>query len=132
MSTGRARVLRLCGAALLLLGGAIHLWLNLDDYGTEDIGRAFAANAGVSALVAAYLVLRDDWIGPVAGIAVSAGSLGAFVLSRQSEGVLGFSESSYTNPSPEALLTVLAEVLAIVVLGLAVVEERRATSSPRS
>ena len=53
-------VLRLVGAVLVLAGGAIHLKLNLDDYGNDDILRAFALNAAASALVAAYLVLRDD------------------------------------------------------------------------
>ena len=61
-------MLRLVGAVLVLVGGAIHLKLNLDDYGNEDILMAFALNAAASALVAAYLVLRDDVVGPLAGI----------------------------------------------------------------
>ena len=44
-----ARVLRLVGAVLVLAGGAIHLKLNLDDYGNDDILRAFALNAAASA-----------------------------------------------------------------------------------
>lgn len=56
------------GAVLVLAGGAIHLELNLDDYGNEDILEAFALNAPASALVAAYLVLRDDVVGPLTGI----------------------------------------------------------------
>ena len=135
---GRARVLRLVGAVLVLLGGAIHLKLNLDDYGNDDILRAFALNAAASALVAAYLVLRDDIVGPIAGLAVSIGSLGAFAMSRRGDGLLDFREVGW-NPSPEAALTVAIEVAAVVVLALALVEIRRssvaepmATASPQS
>ena len=39
----RARMLRLVGAALMLAGGAIHLELNLDDYGNDQILMAFNA-----------------------------------------------------------------------------------------
>ncbi len=127
----RSRMLRLAGAVLVLIGGAVHLKLNLDDYGTEDIARTFALNAGVSALVAAYLVLRDDILGPLAGIAVSVGTLIAFGLSRQGDGILDFREVGF-NPSPDAAITVIVEVLAIVVLALAALQTQRATSSPRS
>jgi len=134
---GRARVLRLVGAVLVLLGGAIHLKLNLDDYGNDDILKAFALNAAASALVAAYLVLRDDIAGPIAGLAISIGSLGAFAMSRRGDGLLDFREVGW-NPSPEAALTVAIEVAAVVVLALALVEIRRssttsvATASPQS
>ena len=135
---GRARVLRLVGAVLVLLGGAVHLKLNLDDYGNDDILKAFALNAAASALVAAYLVLRDDIVGPIAGLAVSIGSLGAFAMSRRGDGLLDFREVGW-NPSPEAVLTVAIEVAAVVVLALVLVEIRRsstaepmATASPQS
>ena len=111
----RARVLRLAGAVLVLAGGAIHLKLNLDDYGNDDILMAFALNAAASALVAAYLVLRDDLIGPLAGLALSLGSLGAFAMSRRGDGILGFREVGW-NPSPEAAVTVIVELAAVVVL----------------
>lgn len=126
----RSRALRLLGAVLVLIGGAVHLKLNLDDYGTEDIARTFAVNAGVSALVAAYLVLRDDIIGPLAGIAVTVGTLIGFALSRQGDGILDFRETGFE--APYSLLTVVLEVLALIVLAVAVVETARTTSSPRS
>ncbi len=127
----RSRMLRLVGAVLVLIGGAVHLKLNLDDYGTEDIARTFAINAGASALVAAYLVLRDDILGPLAGIAISVGTLIAFGLSRQGDGILDFREVGF-NPSPDAAITVVVEVLALIVLALAAIQTQRATSSPRS
>jgi hypothetical protein len=126
----RARTLRLAGAALVLLGGSLHLKLQLDDYGNEDIGRAFALNAILSGVVAAYLVLRVDLLGPIAGMALSAGSLLAFARSRVGDGLLDFRETGFD--APHALLTVIAEALALLVLAAAAIEARRPTSSPRS
>ena len=128
----RARVLRLVGAVLVLAGGAIHLKLNLDDYGNDDILLAFALNAVASALVAAYLVLRDDVVGPIAGIGLSVGSLLAFTMSRRGDGLLDFREVGW-NPSPEAALTVAVELAALAVLAAALWSRRSpATWSPQS
>ena len=128
----RARVLRLAGAVLVLAGGVIHLKLNLDDYGNDDILMAFALNAGASALVAAYLALRDDVVGPIAGIGLSVGSLLAFTLSRRGDGILDYREVGW-NPSPEAALTVAVELAALAVLAAALwPRPSSATSSPRS
>jgi hypothetical protein len=126
----RARTLRLTGAALVLLGGFLHLQLQLDEHGTEAIGRAFALNAVASGLVAAYLVLRHDVVGPILGMALSAGSLVAFALSRVGDGLLDFRETGFDGP--HATLTVVTELLALVVLAGAAVATRRATSSLRS
>ena len=126
----RRRVLRLVAAILVLAGGAVHLKLNLDDYGNDDILLAFALNAAASALVAAYLVLRDDLVGPIAGLGLSIGSLAAFTMSRRGDGLLDFREVGW-NPSPEAVVTVAVELAAVVVL-VALLLVRSATSSPRS
>ncbi len=125
----RPRLLRLLAAALVLAGGAIHLKLNLDDYGNDDILKAFALNAAVSAVVAAYLVLRDDRLGPLAGIAVAVGSLGALAMSRRGDGLLEFREVGW-NPAPDTAITVAVELLAVVVLVLALVGSRTG-SAPR-
>lgn len=130
----RGRILRLVGAVLVLAGGAIHLKLQLvDDYGPLDIRRAFALNALVSGVVALYLVLRDDVVGPLAGIGVSVGTLIAFTLSRNGDGILDFREVGW-NPAPEAALTVAVQVAAMVVLAVAAAPQLKAlaTSSPRS
>ena len=115
---GRARWLRLVGAVLVLAGGAVHLRLNLDDYGNEDILRAFALNAAASALVAIYLALRDDVVGPLAGVGLSLGSLGALAMSRRGDGILGFREIGW-NPAPDTAVTVAVELAAVVTLLLA-------------
>lgn len=127
----RTRAWRLVGAVLVLVGGAVHLKLNLDDYGNDDIIVAFALNAGVSALVAGYLALRDDLIGPLAGIGLSLGTLAAFGLARRGDGLLDLREVGW-NPSPEAGVTVATEVLALVVLAVVAWRARVATSSPQS
>ncbi|MFL6205866.1 MAG: hypothetical protein ACJ739_10995 [Acidimicrobiales bacterium] len=119
----RARLLRLVSGALLLAGGAIHLRLNLDDYGNQDILKAFALNAAASAVVAAYVVLRNHPAGLLAGLALTAGSLGAFAMSRRGDGILDFREVGW-NPSPEAVLTVAVEVAAAAALVAVLLQER--------
>ena len=126
----RARGLRLTGALLVLAGGAIHLKLNLDDYGNDDILMAFALNAVASALAAAYLVLRDDVVGPIAGIGLSVGSLLAFTMSRRGDGILDFREVGW-NPSPEAALTVAVELAGLIVLAGALWSRRLPATSLR-
>ena len=124
------RALRLAGAVLLLVGGAIHLQLLLDDYGTTSIGRAFVANVALSALVAAYLTLREDLLGVAAGLLVSVGSLVALALTRTGDGILGFRESGLV-PSPQTISTIVAEVAAIAALGALLMHRHGSARSPR-
>ena len=132
MNEARARSIRVVSAVLLLAGGLIHLWLHLDGYATVGIGRTFVANAAASALAAAYIVLRTDNLGPVSGIAVSVGSLLGLGLTRVGDGLLGFRETGL-NPSPEAPLTVLIELLAAALLiVLLVVNQKRRSSTGAS
>jgi hypothetical protein len=65
--------------------------------------------------VAAYLALRDDVLGLLAGLALSIGSLVALALSRRGDGILGFREVGW-NPSPDTAVTVAVEIAAVVVL----------------
>jgi hypothetical protein len=125
----RVQALQLLGAAFLLTGGAVHLQLSFDDYGSRDIDRTFAINALVSALVAGYLALRRDPVGPLAGIAVSAGTLVAFALSRTGDGILDF-RATGLEPSPQAVIALVAEAAAIVVLVGALLLARRHPASP--
>lgn len=114
MTAGRA--LRLAAATLVLAGGAIHLQLLLDDYGTDDIRWAFVLNVAASAVVAAALVVRPGLLGVVAGIGVGAGSLVALALTRMGDGFLDFRERGL-EPSPQTPLTVLVEGAAVAALG---------------
>jgi hypothetical protein len=127
--TDLSRPLRLGAATLLLAGGAVHLQLHLDGYATERIGWSFVANASLSALGAAYLVLRRDRIGPVAGLVLSIGSLLALLLTRVGDGLLGFRETGL-NPAPEAAMTLVTEALAVLLLIVLLVAEQRQPSTP--
>ena len=82
--------------------------------------------------MAAYLVLRDDMLGPLAGFGLSAASLVAFSLSRSGDGILDFREVGLV-PRPYSLLTVAVECSPHRgVARLAAMATVRATSSLRS
>ena len=121
-----ARAARLTGAALLLAGGAVHLQLQLDGYGTAAIGRAFAFNAAISAVVAGYIALRTDVLGPIAGVVLSLGSLLALGLTRTGDGFLEFRESGF-DPQPQTPLALGFELAAVVVLAALVPRTRSRT-----
>ena len=113
-----ATPLRLAAAAAVLVGGLVHLQLYFDgyrDFPNDNLGRSFLANGVASAVLAAALVVRRDILIRLAAIGVSAGTLIAFALSRTDSGIFGFSESGL-RPSPQAALTLVTEILAIVLL----------------
>lgn len=114
---------RLPAAALLLVGGLVHLEVWEGGYrGIPYIGPLFFLNVVASATLAAALVVRGDrWV-TLPGVAVAGSSLVALALSR-TVGVFGFMESGL---SPDALWTVAAEVGAIVAIGLIALTRRQA------
>lgn len=124
-----ATPLRYLAAALLLIGGLVHLKLYFDGYRDlpdENLGRSFLLNVVASVVVAiAVAVRRDMWV-RIAGIVVAGGTLAAFAVSRTDRGIFGLKEDGL-NPSPEALIALIAEVGAIVVLAVLL-----ATDRPRS
>ncbi len=67
-------------------------------------------------IVAAALLLRRDAIVRIIGIVLVAGTLGAFFMSRNLDnGIFGFTEKG-CEPSPQAALAFIAEIVALVVL----------------
>jgi len=108
---------RLAAAVLVLAGGAVHVSLAFDGYGSPDLIDAFYLNGAVSAVVAAWLVLSSGVAAPLAGLGLTAGSLIGFGLSRIGDGTLGF-RATGLDPSPEAALTLMVEVAALVALAL--------------
>ena len=126
--------LRYFGAVLLLVGGLVHLQLYFDgyrDFPNENLGRSFLLNAAASVAVAALLFLRRDTLVRLAGVAIAAGTLVAFALSRTGDGIFGFTESGL-NPSPQASIALLAEIAAIVVLLTSLAVERPNPSHERA
>ncbi len=134
MST--SRVLRTAAAAALLIGGLVHLDLYFHGYrSTPDanLGRSFLLNAIASAALAALVLVRTDWWVRLAGIAMAASTLGAFAASRRGSGILGLREQGL-QPSPQALIALIAEVAVIILLGLTFIPSmagNNSTSGPR-
>lgn len=111
-----ARPLRIAAAIALLVGGLVHLQLYFKGYRSIDkIGPSFLLNAIASGVVAALLVARKEWFVRLAGLGVAAGTIGAFVISRQGNGLFDFREQGL-KPSPEAIIALLVEIAVIVLL----------------
>jgi plastocyanin len=113
-------VMRVVVAAALLAGGLVHLDLyfryGYRDFPDANLGRSFLANGIASVVVAAVVLLRRDAIVRLAGIAISAGTLIAFFLSRNTDqGIFGFTEKGFV-PSPQAAIAFIAEIVALVIL----------------
>ena len=121
-----AALLRYLAAALLLVGGLVHLKLYFDGYRDapdENLGRSFLLQVVASVVVAIAVAVRRDWWVRIAGIAVAGGTLVAFALSRTDRGIFGAKEEGL-DPSPEALIFLIAEVGAIVLLAVLLATDR--------
>jgi plastocyanin len=121
-----AVTLRYLAAVLLLVAGLVHLKLYFDgyrDFPDENLGRSFLLSTVAFVVVAiAVAVRRDVWV-RIAGIVVSAATLVAFAISRTDRGIFGLTEDGL-EPSPEALIALLVEVGAIVILAVLLVTDR--------
>lgn len=117
-------LLRLGVAATVALSGYLHAELYLRGYHhIPVIGPAFLLQAGISFAVAVLLLLSGpSWL-ELAAAALAAGALTGFVLSR-TVGVAGFTERGW-QPAPQAVLSVQAEALTIVLVGTALLVRRR-------
>jgi len=110
--------LRVVAAVAILIGGLIHLQLYYDgyrDFPDANLGRSFMANAIVSVVLAVLLVLRRDVLVRLAAAGLTIGTLIAFWLSRTDTGIFGFSERGL-QPSPQAALTLIVEIAALVLI----------------
>ena len=111
-----ARPLRIAGAIGLLVGGLVHLQLYFQGYRSiAKIGPSFLLNAIASGIVAAVLVARKERLVRLAGLGVAAGTIVAFVVSRQGNGLFDFREQGF-RPSPQAIIALLVEIAVIVLL----------------
>lgn len=125
MRPGFVTIGRWVAAALILGGGAIHLKLYFDsyrDFPNANLGRSFLLNAIASLVVAILLVVWRNPLSLLAGLVLVNATLLAFALSRTSNGIFDFTETGF-NPSPEAVLSLVFEIgAAVVLIGLLVVE----------
>jgi plastocyanin len=110
------RLLRIVGAIALLIGGLVHLQLYFEGYRSIDkIGPSFLLNAIASGVVAAALVCRREWLVKLAGIGIATGTIVAFIISRQGEGLFDFREHGL-HPSPQAIIALVVEIAAVLAL----------------
>jgi hypothetical protein len=88
-----ATLAKVSGALLVLATGALHLWLYFDYFRqVHVVGVLFLLNAAAAAVVGAALLVSDNTLVVVAGIAFAAATLGAFLLSVY-HGLFGYVES---------------------------------------
>jgi hypothetical protein len=115
----RIRLIAWLSAFLIAAGGYVHLCLYRHGYRTiPKIGVGFLLTVFASGVLALGLVaLRGDAnrLARLAGMALSAGSLVAFAISRTPAGLFNFREVGF-HPSPQAALAVITEGTALLLL----------------
>jgi hypothetical protein len=121
-------------ALLIAAGGYVHLCLYRHGYRSiPKIGAGFLFTVIASGVLAlALLVLRShaNRLARLAGMALSAGTLVAFALSRTPAGLFNFREVGL-QPSPQAALALLTEGSALLLLLATFVIERTTLASRR-
>jgi hypothetical protein len=101
--------------AAIVVAGAVHLWLWWRGgyrHAPGGVGPAFLADAAVSFVAGALVLVRGDRRAAWAGSAVAAVALAAYGLAR-TVGLNGFVETRWTHPS---LIAAGCEALVIVLL----------------
>jgi hypothetical protein len=127
------RTLRIAAVACLAVTGYLHADLYIHGYRVIPfIGPAFLLQASASFAVALLLIAGASVTDEppavrLAAAALAAGALAGFVASR-TVGVFGFVEHGL-QPSPQALLSVLAEAGVLLLLVAAAVARRRAADN---
>jgi hypothetical protein len=118
--------IRLGISASLAVSGVIHAYLYVHGYrDIPTIGQGFLWQAIVFCVLALLILAGGpDWLRWAAGV-LSVGALVAFALSR-SVGLFGFAERGW-NPSPQAVVSVIAEVLTVVFVAASVLSSRSKT-----
>ena len=134
-----ARRLSIASAALILAGGYVHFCLYRHGYRfIPKIGVSFLLQAVSSVLLAvALLLLRGGrrrlgrrsvalaQLTRLSGIGLSLGTLAALGIAHTPAGLFQFREIGL-RPAPQTLVAIVAEFLATVLLGVALLEERSA------
>ncbi|MFH8386377.1 DUF6529 family protein [Kitasatospora sp. NPDC018058] len=110
-----ALVLRLVLAATLAASGYIHAQLYIDGYRlVHVIGSLFLLQASTAFAVAALLLLAAPLLLRIAAAAIAGCTLVGFAASRTT-GLFGFSENGL-QPAPQALLSLIAETLTLLIV----------------
>ncbi|WP_234791514.1 hypothetical protein [Mycolicibacterium mucogenicum] len=119
---------RLVLAAAMVVSGGVHAYLYLHGYGhIPTVGTGFLVQAAVFCSVGVLILAGGPtWFLWVAGL-LSAGALGAFALSR-TVGLAGFVEKGW-EPAPYALVSAVAEIVAVLAVAARVVQTSRQRST---
>ena len=112
-------------AAAMAVSGISHAYLYIHGYQhIPTIGAAFILQASLSLAVAALILIGGPgWLRWAAAM-VAGGSVVAFVLSR-TVGLFGFSERGW-QPSPHAVVDLVAELLIVGLWVAYLIDRRRA------
>ena len=120
-SAGLGTVARLVAAAAVLVGGLVHLQLYFDygyrDAGDANFGRSILFNAVASVVLSVALLFRRDVLVRLAAAGLLACTLIAFALSHSDVEVFGFTSTGF-NPSPQAAIALVAEIIGLIALAL--------------
>ncbi|MFI5774422.1 hypothetical protein ACIA74_39230 [Streptomyces sp. NPDC051658] len=110
-----ALALRLVLAATLAASGYIHAQLYVDGYRfIHVIGPLFLLQAAAAFAIAALLLLAAPLLLRIAAAAIAIGALAGFATSR-TIGLFGFTERGL-QPAPQALLSLIAETLTLLIV----------------
>jgi hypothetical protein len=138
LQASATRLISVLAALMIAVGGYVHFCLYrhgyrfIPDIGVGFLGQAFASLAVSVSLVAPLrlqvrlgrLRLDGSSLALVMGLGIGLGTLAAFWVSRTSGGLFGFQEHGF-NPAPRALIAVVAESGACVLLAALLFGRRR-------
>ena len=136
-STRARGALQYVAAAAIVVGGYVHLCLYRHGFrAIPTVGTGFLVQALTSVAIAGALIARNRivHVGRIVvrsalavrlvGIAVSLGTLAAFGLSQTPMGIFNFRERGL-EPAPQALVALVAELAAVVLLTTTLLLDRR-------
>jgi hypothetical protein len=123
MNTVSQWAMRVGIGATLAVSGVIHAYLYIHGYNqVPTVGPAFLLQASMFCALAVLILAGGPYWLQWAGALLSVGTLIAFALSRTT-GLFGFTERGW-EPSPQAALSVIAEVLTVVLVAVSVLSRR--------
>ena len=126
-STAIDWALRVGIGVTVAISGVVHADLYIHGYRhIPTVGPAFLLQASVFCALAVIIVVgAPDWSSWLAAL-LSVGTLIAFALSR-TIGLFGFTERGL-QPSPDAAISLITEVLTVVLVAVFVLARRRRTA----
>jgi len=127
MNTVSQWAMRVGIGATLAVSGVIHAYLYIHGYNhVPTVRPAFLLQASMFCALAVLVLAGGPYWLQLAGALLSVGTLIAFALSR-TMGLFGFTERGW-EPSPQAAVSVIAEVFTVVLVAVSVLSSRSKTT----